>query len=126
MLTFAGVDDEIRSAEKAWAAAVKAQDVAVLDQIFASGLIYAHSTGVIENKQQYIERLHSGAQKYDTITHENTRVVGYGDSAVAHSNVRMAGTSNGKPFNDHVMMLHCWVKQGGAWRIAAHQTTKIP
>jgi len=30
------------------------------------------------------------------------------------------------PFNDHVMMMHVWVKQGGSWHLAAHQTTKVP
>jgi hypothetical protein len=31
----------------------------------------------------------------------------------------------GTPFNDHLKMLHVWVKQGRAWRLAAHQTTKL-
>jgi hypothetical protein len=38
----------------------------------------------------------------------------------------MTGTNDAGPFNDHVMMMHIWVKQGAAWRLAAHQTTKIP
>ena len=118
-------EETVKDAEKAWAAAVVAKNYAVLDRIYADRLIYAHSTGAIETKQQYIERLRSGAQLYDRITHEETRVVMYGDSAVAHSLLRMTGTSNGRPFNDHVMALHLWVKQGGNWRLAAHQTTKL-
>jgi len=121
----ADTDSDIYNAEKAWAAAVVARDAAELERIFANELIYAHSTGVVETKQQYIERLKSGAQKYDAITHENTKVVDYGNAAVAHSTVRMSGTSNGRPFNDHVMMLHLWVKRGGTWQLAAHQTTKL-
>jgi hypothetical protein len=50
----------------------------------------------------------------------------HGDAAVAHSIVNMKGVSNGKPFDDHLMMLHVWVKQAGAWQLAAHQTTKLP
>lgn len=116
----------IRDAEKAWANAVVARDYPALDKILADKLIYAHSTGAIESKKQYEARLHSGAQKYDRLEQESIRVVPYGDSAVSHSIARMTGMSNGKPFDDHVMILHVWEKQAGAWRLAAHQSTKIP
>ena len=123
--TAASGDDAIRDAEKRWSTAVMKKDLGVLDNIFMPDLIYAHSTGKIESKQEYIDRLKGGAQRYDTINHESTKVVLHGDSAVAHSIVRMTGISNGQPFNDHVMMMHLWVKQGGAWKLAAHQTTKL-
>lgn len=121
----AATEDEIRKVESAWASAVMALDTAALDGIFAPQLIYAHSTGAIESKQQYMDRLKTGAQKYDHITHESTKIVPYGDAVVAHSIARMTGTSNGRPFNDHVMMMHLWVKQRGSWKLAAHQTTKL-
>lgn len=116
----------IEERERAWATAVAGGDVVTLEKLFTDKLIYAHSTGIIENKQQYLERLKTGAQKYEHVEHEKTTVASYGDAAVSHSIVRMNGTSNGKPFNDHVMMMHLWVKQGGTWRIAAHQTTRLP
>lgn len=47
-------------------------------------------------------------------------------SAVAHSLARTVGSVDGKPFNDHVMVMHFWVKQGANWRLVAHQTTKVP
>ncbi len=124
-LCAADPETEIRAAEKAWAQAVVARDWAAVDKILGDKLIYAHATGGVESKKQYLDRVRSGAQKYDTINHESTRVVVYGDSAVTHSIMRMAGATNGTPFNDHLMMLHVWEKQGGAWRLVAHQTTKL-
>jgi ketosteroid isomerase-like protein len=132
MLCFAGlsvgasIEDEIRQAEKAWAEAVKSRNLAALEKIFTPGLVYAHATGAIEDRQKYLDRLRSGAQRYDGITHETVKIVPYGDSAVAHSIVRMTGANSAGPFNDHLMMMHLWVKQDGSWRLAAHQTTKIP
>jgi len=123
---FAATDDEIRAAEKAWGAAVVQRDIASLDRLFTADLIYAHSTGKVETKAEYLDRLRSGKQRYDGLTHESLRVVSYGDSAVAHAIVRMTGTNDNGPFNDHLMMIHLWVKQAGHWRLAAHQTTKIP
>ena len=119
-------EDEIRTSDQRWAAAVKNGDTAALDRMYAPGLIYAHATGKVEDKSQYIERLKSGKQKYTDVIIESTKIVAYGDSAVSHSIVRTIGTNDNGPFNDHVMMIHMWVKQRGDWRLAAHQTTKIP
>lgn len=119
-------EDEIRAADRRWAAAVKGGDLATLERMYTPGLIYAHATGKVEDKAQYIGRLKSGKQKYTDVIIESTKIVPYGDSAVSHSNVRTIGTNDNGPFNDHVMMIHVWVKQGGEWRLAAHQTTKIP
>src|SRR5437588_2909692 len=68
----------IRDAEKAWADAVLARDYSALDKILGEKLIYAHATGAIESKQDYLKRLRSGAQRYDTIDRESLRIVSYG------------------------------------------------
>ena len=127
-ITLHAADEEsaIRKAEMAWSTAVTTRDFQALDKIYGDKLIYAHATGAIESKEQYFARVRSGAQKYDSITQESIRIVPYGDSAITHSILRMMGTTNGKPFNDHVMALHVWEKQGGSWRLVAHQTTKLP
>lgn len=119
-------EDEIRAADRRWAAAVKSGDTATLDRMYTSGLIYAHASGKLEDKREYLERLKLGKQKYTEVNIESTKIVPYGDSAISHSIVRTIGTNDSGPFNDHVMMLHVWVKQGGEWKLAAHQTTKIP
>jgi ketosteroid isomerase-like protein len=118
--------EDLVRAEKAWAAAVTSRDYAALDRIFTGDLIYAHASGAVETKAQYIDRLRSGKQRYDSLTHENLKVVLYGETAVTHSTVRVTGKNDAGPFNDHVMMMHVWVKQGGTWRLAGHQTTRIP
>lgn len=118
-------EEQIRQAEKAWAAAVTSNDFAALDRILHDELIYAHSTGVVETKAQYIGRLRTGAQKYDSIVHEKITVKLHGEAAVAHSVVHMKGHSDKRPFDDRLMMMHLWVKRGGQWRLAAHQTTNL-
>jgi ketosteroid isomerase-like protein len=122
----AGSEEEIRKAEKSWAAAVAAQDYKTLDRLLGDQLIYAHSTGVVESKSEYLGKMKAGTQKYDSIEHESITIKPYGDTVVAHSNVRMRGTSQGTPFDNRLMMMHVWVKQGGVWRLAAHQTTRLP
>jgi ketosteroid isomerase-like protein len=125
-LSAATPESEIQAAEKQWATAVKGKDLSALEKIFTPGLIYAHSTGIIEDKATYINRLKTGKQRYDDIQFENMKVVAYGDSAVSHSIARTIGQNDRGPFNNRVMMIHYWVKQGGTWRLAAHQTTQMP
>jgi ketosteroid isomerase-like protein len=121
----APAEDEIRATEKDWSAAVVAQDFAKLDRFLSANLIYAHSTGAVETKDAYLKRLHTGAQKYTALEYEKTAVHVYGNTAVAHSHLTMRGTSNGAPFNDRLMMMHVWVKNGSQWQLVAHQTTKL-
>ncbi|MBI5084628.1 MAG: nuclear transport factor 2 family protein [Acidobacteria bacterium] len=116
---------EIRKAESAWAAAVQGRDFAALEAMYADDLIYAHSSGVVESKKQYMDRIRQGLQRYDEVKHESIRVVPHGGTAIAHCILRMRGKSNERSFDDHLMMMHVWVKRGGAWRLAAHQTTKL-
>ena len=118
-------EQQILNAEKAWASAVMAKDFAKLDAMLAPNLIYAHSTGVIDDKTQYIGKMRSGKQNYAGVEHNAIKVNLYGDSAVAHSQMRMHGTNANGPFDDRLMTMHFWVKSNGKWLLAAHQTTKL-
>jgi ketosteroid isomerase-like protein len=124
-LSAAGPEDAIVAAEKQWAKSVVAGDFAALEKILHPKLIYAHSTGVIESKPEYLGKMRTGAQKYDGIEHEKTSVLLFGNTAVAHSIVRMRGNTKGEPFNNHLMLMHVWAREGGSWQLAAHQTTRL-
>ncbi len=116
---------EISAADQAWATAVKSRNIHSLEKIFTTELIYGHASGAIETKQKYLDRLKTGKQRYDSLTIESTKIVVYGTSAMSHSITRATGVNDSGPFNDHLMMMHFWVKQEGAWRLAGHQTAKI-
>ena len=122
----ASPDEEVRQAEKRWAAAVLAADTAALERMLSDGLIYAHSTGVIDTKSDYLVKLRSGRQKYTAIEQESLVIKIHGNAAVAHSRTHMMGTNPKGAFDDRLMMLHLWIRAGNEWRLAAHQTTKLP
>lgn len=123
---FAAVEDEIKDADMQWAAAAKAGDAAKLEKLLSSDLIYTHATGIIDDKATYIEKLKSKRQKYDGIVHSNVRVKVFGgDTAVLTARMRMHGTNQAGPFDDQLLLIHVWVKANGAWKLAAHQTTKL-
>jgi ketosteroid isomerase-like protein len=119
-------EQQVRDAEKSWAAAVVAKDYAKLDALMMPDLIYAHSTGAIEDKAEYIGRLKAGKQNYKGLEPTDTTVRMHGNAALTHTKIRMYGVNTDGPFDNKVMMIHMWVKDGGKWRLAGHQTTKLP
>ena len=118
-------EQQVLQAEKAWAAAVVAQDYGKLEAMLTPDLIYAHSTGIIDDKTQYLQKMRTGKQRYAGIEHASTTVRMHGNSAIAHSHLRMHGTNAAGPFDDKLMMIHVWVKSNGTWRLAGHQTTRL-
>ena len=125
-LPAASVKDEVAGAEKAWATAVLGGDFATLDKLLAPDLIYTHSSGLLDNRTTYFARVKGGASKYDTLQEEPLTVNVHGNTAIVHCKVRMKGVADGQPFNVYGLMLHVWVKEGGRWKLAAHQATRLP
>lgn len=118
--------EEIRKAEMSWVAAVTKNDLSGLGQMLANDLVYTHSTGIVESKSEYLNKLKSGDQKYAGIEHSDLKIQNYGNAAVVTAKVRMTGATKGVPFDNQLRVIHVWVKQGGGWKLAAHQTTRLP
>ena len=116
---------EVRQAEDKWIAAIKANDRAVLDRLLGDDLVYTHSTGLTENKAQYIAAVTGGNQKYASVTYEDPEIRAYGSAAVMTAKARITGSSKGTPFDNQLRLLHVWVKQAGTWVLVAHQTTRL-
>lgn len=117
---------QVEQAEREWAAAVCRNDFARIEQILAADLIYTHSTGLAEDKAQYLEALRSGRQKYDTIQFEEMNVRVRGKTAMVAAKVRMTGNTQGKPFDNMLRLLHVWKKNKGGWQLVGHQSARLP
>ena len=50
-------------------------------------LVYTHSTGLVEDKGQYIQAVTSGNQRYDSIDYEAPAIQTYGSTAVVATKV---------------------------------------
>ena len=112
--------------EDRWAAAMKAGDAAALTKICVADLIYGHSSGAVQTRQDLIDSLRSGRRRYDSIAWESFKAAPHGDAVITHSVLRIKGKNDQGEFDDHLMMMHVWVKAGGAWQLAGHQTARLP
>jgi ketosteroid isomerase-like protein len=118
-------EQQVLDADKAWAAAVVAKDFAKLDTMLTPDLIYAHSTGVIDDKKAYLGKMKEGKQTYKGIEFGTMSVRMHGNAAITHGTLRMHGVNAEGPFDNRVMTIHIWVKSGGSWKLAGHQTTRL-
>ena len=126
VMAHAATEEDLRQVEKDWAAAVVANDFAKIDQFMSPDIIYGHSSGAVETKDEYMTRLRSGKQQYEAIEYHKIMAKVTGDTALTHSLLRMAGKNNGVPFNNELMMMHVWVHRDGRWQLAGHQTALMP
>ncbi|HYE74613.1 MAG TPA: nuclear transport factor 2 family protein [Blastocatellia bacterium] len=116
----------ITKMENDWAAAVTKADTAALEKIFDDTLVYTHSSGLVDDKAKYISNIKTGYTKYEEVTFEDYKVRFYGDTAISYTTARIRAVSNGNPVNNHLKMIHIYVKRGKDWKMVAHQATRLP
>lgn len=124
--SFAVFPETGESLDRGWIKAVLGNDQASLGKILADDLVYAHSSGIVDTKTEYLAKLRSGRQVYKTFDQQRVTARTSPGVIVTHSWVRVTGINPKGPFDDKVMMLHVWVQTKGEWRLLAHQTTKVP
>jgi uncharacterized protein (TIGR02246 family) len=114
-------EQAILKLEQQWVDAVVKADAAALEKIYTDDLIYTHSSGTVDTKASYIDSLKTGKAKYESIERDDIKVRFYGDTAIVtcHSVIKV----NKNTINSRY--IHVYVKQKGAWRMAAHQTTRV-
>ena len=121
----ADTKESILALDKQWSDAIVKGDTATLDKLLADDLVYAHATGIVDTKASYIAKIKEHRQVYKSFEQRNPKVNLYSSSAITFSWVRVTGTNQAGVFDDKIMLIHFWVKQNNAWRLAGHQTTKV-
>jgi ketosteroid isomerase-like protein len=100
-------------------------DKTVLEKLTAEKLSYGHSSGQIDDKNKFIEKLVSGASDFVSISlTEQTISISEKVAIVRH--ILTAKTNDGgKPGDVHIRVLLIWQKQKGEWKLLARQAVKI-
>jgi ketosteroid isomerase-like protein len=100
-------------------------DKTVLEKLTAEKLSYGHSSGQIDDKNKFIEKLVSGASDFVSISlTEQTISISEKVAIVRH--ILTAKTNDGgKPGDVHIRVLLIWQKQKGDWKLLARQAVKI-
>jgi len=118
--------------EKAVATAVESlrkamvdADKKVLENLSSEKLSYGHSSGVVEGKADFVDKIASG--KSDFVTIELTeQSISISDKAAIVRHVFNATTNDGgKPGTVKIKVLLVWQKEKGGWKLLARQAVKL-
>lgn len=117
--------------EKAVATAVERLKKAMIDgnraeleHIAAAQLSYGHSSGALDNKKEFVEKIASGRSDFVTIELEAQTITVSGKTAIVRHTLNATTNDGGKPGEVHLKVLLVFQKQGGSWKLLARQAVK--
>ncbi|MET0635692.1 MAG: nuclear transport factor 2 family protein [Chitinophagaceae bacterium] len=100
-------------------------DSSSLAALFMDQLTYGHSSGIVENKQQAIERLITGKSDFVTIDLSEQQVQVLGKTAIVRHIFSATTNDGGKPGDVKIKVLQVWQKVDGKWKLLARQAVRL-
>ena len=101
------------------------RDTILLKRILHDDLIYTHSNGLVETKQDFIRSIHSAKIQYKKLR-PTEQTYSYRDQAIVSSGiVEVAGRYREKDFDIQLRFTSCYFKNDGMWQLIAWQSLKI-
>ena len=103
-----------------------AGDVAALEPLLDAGLVYTHSSAVVDTKSQYLDALRTGRVKYVSAERRDEAVRVYNTIALMHGRAIMRVVIDGTEKQLNNLFQAVWVQHEGKWRLLAWASTVIP
>lgn len=99
---------------------------AALKDLTASQLSYGHSSGVIENQSEFIQKLVSGKSDFVSIDLQNQTINVINDVAIVRHTLVADINDSGNANSIKIGVMLIWQKQSGVWKLIARQAFKFP
>ena len=115
----------VLAALEAWKVAMLKQDRAALEKIFHSELSYAHSSALVETKEQAIGHVLRSAG-WEAIDFADTTVRLQGKVAIVNGKLDMHQRGKDKITVAKLIALTVWVKGPKGWQMIARQAVRRP
>ena len=112
------LDDQIK--------ALLAADKAALEAGVDDRLAFVHADGHVQNKAEFVAVIASRKAIYKSATVGEPAVTVMGDSAMVRYTGEFQVEAGPRAFTLKLVVLQVWVKDAGAWKLLAHQGTKLP
>lgn len=115
---------DIQKLQETWRTAIVAADLKALDALYADDLVYVHSDARIQTKQEFLAPFRAGTLRFASLTPCDTARVRASEASGIVSVCYELKAGSGAPSRH--LFLTSWAMTGGAWRIVAQQTTRMP
>jgi len=118
--------------EKAVAAAIEALRIAMVDgnkqaleSAVSDSLSYGHSSGHVQGKREFVDKIVSGQSDFVSITLTNQTISVAGNTAIVRHRLNAVTNDNNKPGTVELDILLVFQKQHGHWLLLARQAIKV-
>lgn len=127
LFSFAQAEKEVESAVGKMRTALLAEDAVTLKSLTSEDLSYGHSSGVIENQEQFLEVFASKKTDYQKWEISDQTITMHGkELAMVRHNVVADFAADGKVTTLNLGLLMVWVKEKGGWKLLARQAFRLP
>ena len=121
----ADVAETLKQLEKRRYELMVKKDLAALREMLADDLVYTHSNGLTENKEQYLAGLASGKSVYHAVEPEETQVRLYGNMAILNGIAKVDIELNGQKTTLRLKYTDAYVKRNGKWQFVTWQSLRM-
>lgn len=117
---------EVLQLEQQRQQALMHEDQAAIERLFADNLVYVHTTGLVQNKAQYLEYAHT-AVRYLEVQRGELSVQVLGDGVLLMSGSQcnvLQKRSGGEPVRAEGFASQVWVRGAQGWQMALFHGTR--
>ena len=118
-------EGEIIEVERRWVQAHRDLDIDVIREILAEDYVQVRADGKVIGKAEVLQSYQSGKRLWDLAQSDEYRVAVHGYAAILVGRWRGRGVNDGERFDYTARFMAVYVRQDGAWHLAADQATPI-
>ena len=100
-------------------------DSTSLSKMVSPILEYVHSSGAVDYKKQFIEKIVSGKSDFVKIDIAEQFITISKKTAIVRHVLTADTNDSGKPGHIQLSIMQVWQKSGGHWRLLARKATKM-
>jgi ketosteroid isomerase-like protein len=115
----------ILTLESAWNQAVQVKDLAALELLLGTELVYVDYDGKLMDKAEYMASVQAPSLRPTRIVSESMRVHLYGSAAMVNGVYREDGLKDRKPYTIRERFTDLWVHRSDSWVCVASHSTLI-
>ena len=117
----------VTAADDARVSAMTSPNREKLEAVLSPELRYAHSSGAVDTRSSFIDKLSSGATKYLAFEYEErTFTFPTADIALMTGRAKIKAVTATGSVADTLGYLGVWKKEGDQWHFLAWQSCKLP
>jgi hypothetical protein len=95
-----------------------------LEKIASDKLSYGHSSGLVENKMEFVDKIASGKSDFVTIELSDQQITFSGKIAIVRHKFHATTNDNGKTGEVRLFILLIFQKENKQWKLLARQAVR--